>query len=184
MNKKLSRETIDGIRQRYAEGVPISAIRAEFEVSEGATYYWVKGGPAKGLNRLPPLPLRGRGGEGEGSRPGPRGVRRATIDRLWRTAARQVQDIELRLSAEGQEPSERERDARLMAVMVKTLRELAAFDRADLEKSRKSNTKDAPRDHDDAVPADIDELRRELARRVDLIRQRRTAAGAGGGDAA
>ncbi len=56
------------------------------------------------------------------------GSRTAVVKRLWRTAERQVRDIEARLIAAGQEPADRESDARLMAVLVKTLAELTALD--------------------------------------------------------
>jgi hypothetical protein len=177
--KQLSPELIAQVRQRYADGVRIEEILAEFDVSKGTLYYWVDGGPKHGPDRRPPLPRRDcpRGAR----KPWLRGSRGLMIKQLWRTAARKVQEIELRLDAAGQEPSERERDARMLAVLVKTLRELAAFDQAHLEKTAK---KGAPRDDDDAVPDDVDELRRELARRVDRIRQRRNSAGGAGGDAA
>src|SRR3954447_16686394 len=168
MTKKLSREAIAGIRQRYADGVSLKTIKAEFNVSTGGIGYWVDGGPANGPDHLPPLPHRGRGRAGGGEAEAePNSRRRAIINRVWRTASRQVRDIETRLRQQEQEPAERERDTRMMAVLVKTLRELAAFDIADLAKPKRANAQDAPHDHDDAVPADIDELRRELARRVD-----------------
>jgi hypothetical protein len=177
MIKKLSPDQIAGIRQPYADGVALNAIAEEFGVTNSTISYWADGGPAKGAAQLTPLARRKRG---PGKRVTLRGGRRATINRLWRTAAHQVRDIEERLESEGQPPDERERDARMLAILSKTLRELATFDLAYLEKSKK----DAPRDDDDAVPADIDDLRRELARRVDLIRQRGSADGGAGGDAA
>jgi hypothetical protein len=107
-------------------------------------------------------------------------TRTSLVARLWRTAERQVRDIEARLTAVQQEPAERERDARVLSVLVKTLRELAAFDEATLESQ---SEKETAAEDDDAVPRDIDELRRELARRVDRIRERRTADGTPGGGA-
>lgn len=94
-------------------------------------------------------------------------ARRALIARLWRTAARQVRGIERRLAGEPQEPAERERDARVLAVLAMTLRELAAFDAAERDSGR---TRQIAADDNDAVPRDIDELRRELARRLDGLR--------------
>ncbi len=49
------------------------------------------------------------------------------IARLWRTAERQVRDIEDRLRLNQQPADERERDARMLAVIVKTVRDLRAL---------------------------------------------------------
>ena len=56
------------------------------------------------------------------------GDRVALVGRLWRTAEAQVRDIEERLARHQQQPDERERDARTLAVLVKTMRELSALD--------------------------------------------------------
>jgi hypothetical protein len=79
-----------------------------------------------------------------------------------------VREIEDRMRArasggEAGEPAERERDARMLAVLVKTLRELAALDESHKDAARAVQAD--PTD-DDPVPRDIDEFRRELARRI------------------
>ena len=51
------------------------------------------------------------------------------VRRLWQAADGQVKQLERRLAAT-LAPAERERDARTMAVLVKTLRELTALDAA------------------------------------------------------
>jgi hypothetical protein len=160
-------------RQQYLDGVPVSHILANTGMSHGTFYYWLDGGPDDGGGpRLPPLPRRR---EVMGKRRPPAVSHRASlIARLWRTAERQVRDIEYRLGKKLQEPGERERDARVLAAMVKTLRDLSAFDRAH---SEAAGTTDSASKHDEPVPRDVDELRRELARRVDILRQRRAAAG-------
>ena len=47
---------------------------------------------------------------------------------MWRTAERQVEEIEDRLAVAGLELAERESNARMLAIVAKTLRELAAVD--------------------------------------------------------
>ena len=97
------------------------------------------------------------------------GNRVSLIARLWRTAERQVRDIEDRIARRQQAPDERERDARVLAVLVKTLRELSALDEAHAETA----TTDMNSDDDDG-PRDIDEFRRELARQMDAFVESRT----------
>lgn len=103
-------------------------------------------------------------------------AKRATlIGRMWRTAELQVCDIEQRLQRDPPEPLERERDARVLAVLAKTLRELAALDA-----SQQNNQTIAPED-DDPVPRDMDEFRRELARRIHALVDSRTGGRTPGG---
>jgi hypothetical protein len=90
------------------------------------------------------------------------------VKRLWQTAAKQVQDIQRRLDSLGVESSER--DVRALAVLVKTLRELAAFDEANAAAQTRTDS-----DDDDYGPRDINDFRRELARKMDAIVSRRTA---------
>lgn len=104
--------------------------------------------------------------------PEPDTGRDAILKRLWRTAEKQVREIERRLLVAGQEPDERERDARLMAVLVKTVAELSALDNPPPKAggkttagAAKSTPASAEYDDDDG-PRDIDEFRRELARRI------------------
>ena len=58
------------------------------------------------------------------------GSRAALVARMWRTAERQVEEIEDRLKAAGLELAERESNARTLAIVARTLRELAAVDEA------------------------------------------------------
>jgi hypothetical protein len=119
--------------------------------------------------------LAGRHDDGSGAAPPPLPRRRANLrsrtalaTRLWRAAEKQVGEIEERLAAAHLPRSERERDARVMAIVVKTLRELSAFD----EQHRESRTDVTAADDDfppDDFPRDIDELRRELAKRISQL---------------
>jgi len=86
-----------------------------------------------------------------------------------------VRDIETRLIEAGEQPAERERDARIMAVLVKTLAELSALD-DDNTKTGGGNSKRGARspkaaEHHDASNEEseaigIEEFRRELASRL------------------
>jgi hypothetical protein len=91
------------------------------------------------------------------------GNRTALVKRMWLAAEAQVREIEDRLLHDSPEPLERERDARVLAVLAKTLRELSALDQT---KSKKRTL--APAD-DDAVPRNMDELRRSLARKLEAL---------------
>jgi hypothetical protein len=164
-------EAIALARQRYVEGVAVAAILGECAMSLGTLYKCVDGWPESGSPRLPALPRR-RIVTGKRRR-ALRGQRVSLVARLWRTAERQVRDIEDRLARSQQLPDERERDARVLSVLVKTLRELTALDAAKTGANSQSEASPA----DDDIPRDIDELRRELSRRVDILRQRRAAAG-------
>jgi hypothetical protein len=101
-------------------------------------------------------------------------TRAALVKRIWSAAEAQVSDIERRLALLDQEPAERERDARMLAVLVKTLHELVALDEA-----RSGSVKRTEPNDDDLVPRDIDEFRRELARKIDAIIASRTSASSG-----
>src|SRR5262249_23459915 len=114
-------------RQDYLDGKPVAQIRAEYNLPGGTLYYWLRGGPP-GPDRLPEIPVRMRKVQ---DATGIRG-RKALVRRLWRSASRQAREIEERLLRAGAEPDARERDARLLAVLVKTLRDLTALDEARL----------------------------------------------------
>jgi hypothetical protein len=103
----------------------------------------------------------------------PQDERVALVTRMMRAAEMQVSEIEQRLARPQPEFAERERDARLMAVLVKTVRELTALDALHDDASTTAET-----DEDD-VPANIDELRRELSRRVSELRERPDGRGSG-----
>lgn len=71
-------------------------------------------------------------------------------------------------------PVESERCARIVASMTRSLREVLRL-RAGLAPEQGSN-------HDHGIPTDIDEFRRELARRINLFVASRTNGGRAGGD--
>jgi hypothetical protein len=156
-------EQIALARQLYIDGEKISVILARTGMSLGTLYYWLDGGPVEnGVPRLPPIPRR-RSVLGKRRRP-LKGSRVSLVKRIWRTAERQVRDIEARVARNLQDPGERERDARVLAVLARTLRELAAFD---VDKDNNGGA-DKTADDDD-VPQDMDELRRALACRLEAL---------------
>ncbi len=82
--------------------------------------------------------------------------RSALAARLWRAAELQAAEIEASLATGPRPVADAERDARVLSVLAKTLRELSAV-QADAE---------ADDNHDDAAPDDLDELREALDERL------------------
>ena len=157
----------------YAERFTVSRILAACGMSLGTLYYWLDGGPREdGAPLLPPIPRRRRI---VGARRKPLASSRVSLaNRLWRTAERQARDIEERLARPSAPPPERERDVRMLSVLVRTLRDLAGFDAGVA----------APEPDDDPVPDNIDEFRFELARRINaFVAEKRAQEAAGGGEA-
>jgi hypothetical protein len=89
-------------------------------------------------------------------------VARVRADRL-----RGVRDIEKRLRKASLAPAEYEHGAHALAVPAKTPRALPAFDAAREKAGGSAN--ETKKTDDDRVPRNVDELRRELARRIDKI---------------
>lgn len=81
--------------------------------------------------------------------------RAALAARLWRAAERQAAEVEQRIAAGPRPVADAERDARVLSVLARTLRELSAVDAAAQDE-----------DDDDAAPDDIDELRSALDERL------------------
>jgi hypothetical protein len=134
----------------------VAEIRTMFDVSQYVFYSWLDGGPRiNGERMLPPVvrrsPLRRK-----------RTDREKLVSRLWQAAGVQVRTLEGRLK-NSSEPDER--DARAMAMLVKTLRDLNEFDGAKQKPKAKPEAEPSPGAKADD-PRDIDEFRRELARRI------------------
>jgi hypothetical protein len=163
MTETISPETVALARRSYVEGVSVSQILAETGMSLGTFYAVCDGKFDDGSGAKPAVLPRRRIVMGRRKR-ALRGARMSLVARLWRTAERQVRDIETRLDAPAQEPAERERDARVLAVLVKTLRELQAFDDAKGKGKGKAAQKPVSDD-----TRDIDEFRRDLARKIDQL---------------
>jgi transposase-like protein len=163
-------EQVAQARQMYLDGATVAEIRRATGMTNRQLYFWFRGGPPDGERHLPPLPQR-IAHKGRSHRRKLTGDRVALVARLWRTAEAQVCDIEDRLARHRQQPDDRERDARTLAVLVKTMRELAALDG-----SRDGGASPADSEHDDGGPRDLEEFRRELARRMEAIIAARTEA--------
>jgi len=162
---KLAPERVVRAREDYVAGKNTGQIMAECGLSVGTFYKVLAGkGPAAGL---PMIVLRRDLGGARVARP--ERIRASLVDRLWRAADRQVREIEKRLRLD-QEADARERDARMLATMVKTLRELRALDAARTQQESSE---------DDQGPDNLDDFRRDLARKIDAIIARRGARPAG-----
>ena len=158
-------------RQMYADGAALKDIVATTGLRQDALYRWLDGGG--GL--LPAIPRRRVSGRYDARARKSRG-RATLIRRIMRAAEMQVAQIGKRLAEDGVPLTERERQTRSLAVLAKTMRELVALEAAEAEAQPPKTQA-----NDEELPRDIDELRRELARRVEGIRQRRSAAGTAGG---
>jgi hypothetical protein len=146
-------------REMYAAGATARAIKVETGLSTWMAYHWIDGGPK--TDGVPPLPRRNN----VVRRRLLKGDRIALVGRMMIAAEAQVSEIEARL-AEGSNTPDRERDARTLAVLARTMRELIAVD--SLQRGGEQRVKKQER-HDDPVPRDVDELRRRLARRLDQL---------------
>ena len=159
--KPLSRDTIVAIRDDYAAGeLSTTAICARYRIGPDVLCYWVDGGEPEGELHFPPLPRRRKAAHGTRQRRFS-GKREAVVRRLWRTAEAQVFEIEQRLIGDLQQPDERERDARTLAVLARTLRDLNEVDKGSANGNTTLN--------DDEHPQDVEELRRSLAQKLEAL---------------
>jgi hypothetical protein len=155
-----SPETVALARRLYLEGERVRAIIARTGITIGVLHRCLEGDHPDGSGVKPARIPRRHAGVRVRHR---KGSRAALVARMWRTAERQVEEIEGSLKESGLALAERESNARTLAVVARTLRELSAVDDA-----RKQAGKAAPKDsHDDAVPRNIDDLRRALAKKLD-----------------
>ena len=123
------------MRRRYAEGAFVKAIVAESGIKNLSIIYRCVAGLYPDGSGVKPAPIPQRR---QGVRVRHRmGSRAALVARMWRTAERQVEEIEERLAVAGLELAERESNARTLAVVAKTLRELAAVDERAAAPARK-----------------------------------------------
>lgn len=115
--------------------------------------------------------------------------RRRVVSRLWRTAERQVAEIETRMAGISDDPLALERDAKTLAIIAKTIRDLVAIDGEASEFNSRVKAKEqaahgaksnllAAADSGDLGPRDIEGFRAELARRLDELRGERAGSAA------
>lgn len=101
--------------------------------------------------------------------------RRRVVSRLWQTAEKQVDEVEHRLAALREDPQALEREAKTLAIIARTIRDLVALD----EDARGAS---APEKRNDTstIPSAraLAEFRRELAERLEQLRPRGDGAGA------
>ena len=155
-------------RQMYSEGATTRDILAETGLSHWGLYHWLAGGPKQknGDRQHPEVPKRRM----VVRRKIQKENRIALVNRMMKTAERQVYEIEARLAGSKQAPDERERDARTLAILAKTLQSLTAIDALHEPKAGKTRKRvEADDDDDDYLPADIDAIRRELSQRMEAM---------------
>jgi hypothetical protein len=158
MSQPVPPETVALARRLYTEGKTNKAIMAETGIaSVWLLYQCLDGKLDDGSGQLPPPLPRRRDILGRGT------DRKQLVRRLWRNAERQVDQIEQRLKKTKLASEEFERDARSLAMVVRTVRELSALDAAKRSKDNQQKPNDAP------VPRNIDDLRRELARKLKAL---------------
>jgi len=165
--KEVAHDVVVRARNDYLAKKPVRQICAETGLSTGLLYAVLAG--ERGPDPLTPIARR-RVVVGTKARELP-GRRAALVTRLWTTADRQVREIEKRLRRGEQQPGERERDARMLAALVRTLRDLNAFDEA-----TKAAGAAMDANENDDMPTDIDAFRNELARRIHAFVDQRTGA--------
>lgn len=160
------------VRALYAAGRTLRDIRAETGLGSSRIYYWLDHdiGP-DGLPRPRPVPRRHTG---RSLTPAAAARRRQLLaQRIWRAAEAQVCEIEARMTALEAAPAEAERDARALAVLARVVRELSALDGADGAPPAKTKAAakagEGTAEDGDAF-GDLDTFRRELARRLDGLR--------------
>ena len=161
-------ETVALLRRRYAEGATLPVLKAESGITSlWAIYRCLDGKYDDGSGApLAPLPRR---------RISRHATRAELVKRLWRNAEAQVAQIEARMKDSGQATDDFERDARALAILIRMLRELSAFDEA---KRGKDKQQQKPT-NDEPVPRDVAELRRELARKMEALLQDEPGSGQG-----
>ncbi|MCZ8375048.1 MAG: hypothetical protein O9342_06705 [Beijerinckiaceae bacterium] len=115
---------------------------------------------------MPPDPARPR-----------RRARRPLIRRLWSAAEKQVAEIEARLATLPGDPALLERDARTLALIAKTLRDLVALD-AETGPVHRAPERE---DHAGNAVRSLEAFRTELAQRLDALRRERPGPDAAGG---
>ena len=153
-------ETVALVRCRYRENATLREISAESGITSLKIIYGCVDGdfPDGSAELLEAIPRR---------RPGRtlhRGSRASLVARMWHAADRQVADIEERMAAAGLEPTERESNTRMLAVVARTLRELNAV--VEGKRARKDTTRNGD---DESPPRNIEELRQALAQKLEVF---------------
>jgi uncharacterized protein YjcR len=160
------------VRQMYAEGAKLVDIYAATKLKFARIYFWIDGGDGA----VPPLPRRRTLGHGLGKT----SSRRSLIQRLMRLAEQQVDEVERRTTAIGVK-HDPEGNGRAISVLARTIRDLTTLDAAARTHALK---REQGKQNDEAVSPDIDELRRQLIRKMDALIADQQDEDAGGGERA
>jgi hypothetical protein len=179
ISKNLGPETVAYVRRRYAAGDAVADILADTGMLKADLYSCVDGLLDDGSGLLvPPLPRRLAI---KRRRAGLPLVRATVAARLWRATESHVKLLEARAARKDLPDAERERDARMVAIMAQAARDLVEADceaRPAAEQAARPMPAPTSED-DDPVPEDIDEFRRRLAEKLDAIAAADEAAGFG-----
>jgi hypothetical protein len=165
-------------RRLYVEDVAVAAIMAQTGIkSTKVLYRCLDGHHDDGSGAA--LPLRALPRRCNGLATVRSASKRgALVARIFHNAQEQVQKIEARVVQSDLAPFVTERDVRSLAVLVRTLRELSEL--AEMRRpTGKPNTQEP--ENDPPPIRDLDELRRELARRMQALIDARTRDGISGG---
>jgi hypothetical protein len=94
--------------------------------------------------------------------------RLALVTRMMRASERQVAEVERRIGTSGDEG---DRDARMLAVIARTLRELTAIDalNRELTETVTAGARKIRDNNDEYGPQDIEALRQSIARKLEAI---------------
>ncbi|MFG1427628.1 helix-turn-helix domain-containing protein [Roseixanthobacter glucoisosaccharinicivorans] len=166
-------------RALYEAGTPIRQIAAETGLSLASVYFWAdRIVEPDGTVHHAPAPRRYGG---RTTKPPSRSRRRVFLARLWHAAERQMDEIDARVAAlDGPEAAparpgarDSEKDAKALAVLARVVRELGALDGAGAaEKSPATGKGGAAAQSEEGLRGrSLDTFRRELARRLDRLRQ-------------
>jgi hypothetical protein len=153
-------EEILRARDMYGQGFTVARCLAAGNMSHGTFYYWLDGGPRneRGEPQLPPIPRRR---VVVGKRRKPLASSQVSLAaRLTRTAERAAFDIKQRLAVPSAATPARERDVRMLASLVQSLRSLMALVPAGDDAARRT-VENAPEEQ-----RDMDAFREQLARRI------------------
>jgi hypothetical protein len=166
-NPPLDRARVIRAREMYAEGFTVSRILAHCQISYGTLYACLDGVPfGQDGVRMDPVPRR-RDVTGKRRR-ALKADDVSLVNRLTRTAERQVRDIETQLAARDIAPVERERCVRMLVGLTRALRDLQAL-RKQIEAARGSAPAAADDEDEDMLPADIDAIARELSHKMEAM---------------
>lgn len=108
--------------------------------------------------------------------------RKRLVSRLWRTAEQQVAEIEARLMQARDDPQALERDAKTLAIVTRTVRDLVSID-AEAQQAGEKDRQEKDRiiaSRAEPSPKSIAAFRAELALRLDQLRQERPGEGLAG----